>query len=855
MGIPVLPLKRGEKEPLIEGGFNNATTDAAVIETWWVENPDAGLGAKSALLPDGRQFIILDADDAEAAKALRNVLGEPSAFPAGHRVGKHPGGTHYYVLLEQPIEGLGKNTLRRVTGLNIDVIVGGYIVAPPTTVSISPDPYRWNPERGAEIFSQLDVTHPLYNLMAHTVAEEAEERRVREQERQARAAARAEADITTDALDDWLRDTPWAQLLTDDGWTQGKPASCGCTEWTHPWGASVERSAIAHEEGCVESRSGFVGGALHLFSSNAELQCGGTSVSKFMYVANVRHGGDYAAARTAEGIEDEENWNLGGCAFEPPVIDLDTPADTETDGEPTAPQDAHDSDQLQFAPRDPDSKVTGQVLADGKWIYDAMTAAQCGWDTPAARKDNGESDEAFSPWDKDMFPRGHPCAPDLMHLVFDFNDFTRQVFKNARAKNPHPTGPFALLSTELVRGVMRIDPAFMPMRGTPASLAFLRTGDSGKGKSLAMKASKWTNLSGTPFGGIRDPEDATYKLGSGQALVHLLSEEETLPDPNDPKKTIKVRTQKTPCRVWLEDAEYRSLLKRAKGDASVIFDSLNASWAGEHPGTSTISNGWVELDGAFTVCSTGGMQSQVWRMLLEQTTGWLQRLLLVSVSDPWRTLPSNVIANEPAPPPTNSVGFEPLYRVPRIPAAAMKPGFFTLPREVDDALELSAHNAAFEHTSTDDEWESHLLQVRIRVACAMAIRCGTTTVSSEVWKWSGYLIEHHRRVIAWVQRAADRHLNKEIVQKGTDIANVQAAQRDAARMTVQTAATKILDAFEKKRSDNLTMREARRAARPNEHATTDAIDLLVKQKLITVHPGARRDSQTLRLVTTPKNAA
>ncbi|MCB1258665.1 MAG: hypothetical protein KDB26_16250 [Microthrixaceae bacterium] len=103
--------------------------------------------------------------------------------------------------------------------------------------------------------------------------------------------------------------------------------------------------------------------------------------------------------------------------------------------------------------------------------------------------------------------------------------------------------------------------------------------------------------------------------------------------------------------------------------------------------------------------------------------------------------------------------------------------------------------------------------------------------------------------------AAERHLNKDIVQKGIDIANIQAAQRDAARMTVQTVGSKILDAFKKKGSDTLTMREARRAARPNEHATTDAIDLLVKQKLITVHPGDRRDSHILRLVTTPKNAA
>ncbi|MCB1256483.1 MAG: bifunctional DNA primase/polymerase [Microthrixaceae bacterium] len=850
MGIPVLPLTPGDKAPyekLAPHGFNDATTDPDTIESWFTNNPEAGLGAKSVVLTDGRQFVVLDADDESAAAALSAVLGEPSVLPAGHRVGKHPGGTHYYVLLSKPIDGLDKNTLRRATGVNIDVIVGGYIVAPPTTVAVSPDPYRWC-HREPDAFIELDASHPLYQQMVQSVADEAEERRAEEQERAARATARADADITTDALDEWMRDTPWAQLLTDDGWTEGRTASCGCTEWMHPWGASVARSAIAHEEGCAESRSGFVGGALHVFSSTAELSCGGASVSKFMYVANVRHGSDYAAARTAEGIEDEENWNLGGCSFEPPVIDLDADPRQreETKSDPREPE---------LTPRDPSSKVTGRVLADGKWIYDATTAARCGWGTPVALKENGDDDDAFSPWDRDMFPKGHPSAPDLMHKVFDFNDFTRQVFKNARAANPHPTGPFALLGVELVRGIMRIDPGFMPMRGTPSSLAFLRAGDSGKGKSLAMKAGKWTNLNATPYGGVRDEEDTTFRLGSGQALVNLLSEEHTAPDPNDPKKTVKVRTQKSPCRVWLEDPEYRSMLKRAKGDASVIFDSLNEAWAGEHPGTATISNGWVELNAPFTVCSTGGMQSMVWRQLLEQTTGWLQRLLLTSVSDPWRTLPDNVIVNDPAPPPTNSIGFAPVYSVPAIPAEATKPGFFKLPTEVYDALKLAAHNAAFEHTSTDDEWESHLLQVRIRVACAMAIRCGTVTVSSEIWQWSAYLIEHHRRVIAWIKCASERHMTGDLTQKGSDIANVQAAQRDSARMITQTVAEKILDAFKKGHTDTLTMRDARRAARPHEHATSDAIDLLVKQKVITIHPSARRDSQTLRLVTTPKNAA
>ena len=66
MGIPVLPLTPGDKAPyekLAPHGFNDATTDPDTIESWFTNNPEAGLGAKSVVLTDGRQFVVLDADE------------------------------------------------------------------------------------------------------------------------------------------------------------------------------------------------------------------------------------------------------------------------------------------------------------------------------------------------------------------------------------------------------------------------------------------------------------------------------------------------------------------------------------------------------------------------------------------------------------------------------------------------------------------------------------------------------------------------------------------------------------------------------------------------------------------------
>ena len=866
MGISVLPLEPGSKAPydrFAPHGFNDATTDAARITEWFETNPTVGLGVKPEELPDGRQFLVLDADDAESFDYLWDMFGCPTVLTAGFQKGAHAGGGHWYVILDEPISGLRKDTFKAYAALNIDLIgaAPSYVVAPPTRLVHGE--YRWM--HRDDPFIAVGTDHPLYLSLVSHVADDAEKHRAEAEQRAAARAARQAAGVTNENLNEWKRDTSLADRMVIAGWRFHRTASCHggeCEDWTHPFGASSPKSATLHVEGCAESKSDAPGGCLHLWSDNLPGHFGGNrSISTFDFVLWTDYDGDVAECRKGEGIPDEDGWGIGGMSFDPSEADTDTAAPPSTDADATAETDTAtaetdtataETDELKFAPRDPNSKVTGRVLADGKWIYDAVTAARCGWGTPAPVKDDGTVDESFSPWDRDMFPKGHPAAPDLLHKVFNFNDFTRAVFANARDISTIPTGPFALLSVELIRGIQRINPAFQPMPGTPAALTVLRAGESGKGKSTAMKAAKWTCLSGVNAGGVREAEDETHRLGSGQVLVQLMSDETTQPDPADPKKTIKVREQKDPCRVWLEDAEYRSVLKRAKGETSTLFDSLNEAWAGEHPGTASITNGWVSLNRPFNVNVSGGLQSQVWNLLMEQTTGFLQRVLMVGVSDPWRTLP-DIIVDAPPPAPVSSVGFVTAVPVPKIPAAAQAAGQFALPPAVYAALERAQANASFEHTAADDEWESHLLQTRIRIACAMAVRCGTTVVTPEIWEWTGWVIEHHRRVIAWIQKAAAWRAKKERTDKGKELAEVKAAQKHAERTVVQNAAVKILDGFARLGSDTMTMRDARRFAKAYAEAVTDAVEMLVKDKLITIEPGARRDSQTLRLVN-PNNS-
>src|SRR5215211_2791427 len=121
-GWPIFPV--GDKAPLTPRGFHDATTDAAVVEAWWREHPDAGIG-----LPTGNGTVVLDVDPREGGDdTLHELESRHGELPATVEALTGGGGRHLYFHSGELI----RNSAGKV-GPGLDVRGdGGYVVVPPS---------------------------------------------------------------------------------------------------------------------------------------------------------------------------------------------------------------------------------------------------------------------------------------------------------------------------------------------------------------------------------------------------------------------------------------------------------------------------------------------------------------------------------------------------------------------------------------------------------------------------------------------------------------------------------------------------------------------------------------------------
>jgi hypothetical protein len=129
----VLALQKEGKAPAIPRGAKNATRDPVQIDRWWRRggfNLGVATGARSGI-------TVIDIDSSDTADMLVRAAAEHGGLPRTV-ASRTPRGFHLYFGY---VPGIRNRV--RVPQLNVDVRNdGGYVVAPPSRLSIS-DRYSW----------------------------------------------------------------------------------------------------------------------------------------------------------------------------------------------------------------------------------------------------------------------------------------------------------------------------------------------------------------------------------------------------------------------------------------------------------------------------------------------------------------------------------------------------------------------------------------------------------------------------------------------------------------------------------------------------------------------------------------
>ncbi|MEU0265168.1 bifunctional DNA primase/polymerase [Nocardioides sp. NPDC006303] len=132
--VPVFPCVPGGKQPLTARGFHSATFDPHQVHRWWTRTPDANIG-----IPTGATsgLVVVDVDVHRGGDGFRNFsrVTEMGLTRRWAWMVRTPsGGMHAYFAAAHDVE----QPCWSVPSRHIDFRGnGGYIVAPPSAVTIS----------------------------------------------------------------------------------------------------------------------------------------------------------------------------------------------------------------------------------------------------------------------------------------------------------------------------------------------------------------------------------------------------------------------------------------------------------------------------------------------------------------------------------------------------------------------------------------------------------------------------------------------------------------------------------------------------------------------------------------------
>lgn len=131
-GWPVFPLKPCAKVPATRNGFKNATIEVDQIRSWWTQIPDANVG-----LPTGLAFDVIDIDPPRGSASYAELVADDAVPDLHGQVSTASGGLHLYI----PPTGDG-NRAGIEPGIDYRG-VGGYVVAPPSTLGERGRSWSW----------------------------------------------------------------------------------------------------------------------------------------------------------------------------------------------------------------------------------------------------------------------------------------------------------------------------------------------------------------------------------------------------------------------------------------------------------------------------------------------------------------------------------------------------------------------------------------------------------------------------------------------------------------------------------------------------------------------------------------
>lgn len=394
------------------------------------------------------------------------------------------------------------------------------------------------------------------------------------------------------------------------------------------------------------------------------------------------------------------------------------------------------------------------------------------------------------------------------HRIFDATPILQHIRQAAHSRM---LGSGAVLANVLGRVLAEVPPGVVlpPTIGSeaPLNLGFAMVGQSGDGKSATYKC-------GAEVLGLRQNHLETG-VGSGEGLIEAFLEEQTVPDPRDPTKTVKVKGLVTPpSRIFHVD-EVEHLTKASGRDGATIMSILRTALTG---GSMKSANATAErrrsVDaGSYRLIVYIGVQPGLSGALLNDAdAGTPQRLLWISTVD--RTVP----LEPPEWPGSLEWAGVVLYA---------QDYHVQYPKHIKDLLIRQRYDRVH---GQGDPLESHLMLTRLKVAAALAFLHDEMDITDQWWTIAGHLMEWSKLE---QQRCRDS-LNKTkvdgYVKQGQAEAIKQQASEDQRLKNVEAG---LLRAIEK--TPGVSWSAARHSIRANNRELAeDALESLVAAGVVRV---------------------